>query len=163
MKGAAINASEIIINVVLLIIVLVFLVCFYISLIYYWLRIATTNFIKYQLFFIIFYCLYIYTKKVAVFCGLPLLLFYATVKRCIFIFIYRFLRSCLPMVNQLLDNAQKNVMKTMIYVLKQKKGATLTTTREKNCTTLTTTRDYYPYPYYYTNAKSGYPYYYIRF
>jgi hypothetical protein len=81
------------------------------------------------------------------------------------------------MVKQLLDNAQKNVMKTMIYVLKQKKGGTLTTTREKkrnensglsqngqkrgypyyyieqNQATLTTTREFLGYRHYYTQEN----------
>lgn len=35
------------------------------------------------------------------------------------------------MNQDLVSKRKKNVMKSMIYVLKQKKGATLTTTREK--------------------------------
>ena len=88
--------------------------------------------------------LYIY-KKVAVFCGLPLLLFYATFKRCIFIFIYRFMRGCLPMINKLIENAQKNIIETE---QKQNKSRT---NREQD------------YPYYYTRENWGYRYYYTRF
>ena len=100
------------------------------------------------------------------------------------------MRGCLPMINELLDNAQKKhnhinsllcetknvdqdlvskrkyVTKSMIYVLKQKKGATLTTTREKKdneINDLGQNGQNWGYPYYYTRRKRGYPYYYTRF
>ena len=41
------------------------------------------------------------------------------------------MRGCLPMVNQLLDNSQKNVMKSISWRDTPKIRGTLTTTREK--------------------------------
>lgn len=95
------------------------------------------------------------------------------------------------MINKLIDNAQKkrnhinsllcetknvqqdlvsvrkkNVMKSMIYVLKQKKGGTLTTTRQKKdneINDLGQNGQNWGYRYYYTRENWGYRYYYTRF